>query len=110
MTNTITLIATLVTNLVTNWTDTGIRMTTLIWPPEANTTSSEERGTVHEIVSLQIQYDGKQHMIEVSRKLLAVGTRKTWNESVKQTGHEQWGSWEGPQNITFGTTNVLTIQ
>lgn len=74
ITNTIALVGLIVTNYVTNWSDAGASVTAM-WPPEANTTTYYEQGTVQQVVSLQIEYDNKKHLIELSNKVIEYLTR-----------------------------------
>lgn len=89
-TNLIPLTGILVTNLVTNWIDAKYATTTLLWPPEANRTTHYENGQVEEIVSLQIEYNGRKHIQEVSSRILSVGQRTYWTETVRRYGPESW--------------------
>lgn len=91
-TNIITVVGILVTNLVTNWTE-QYTSTTLMWPPEANTTSHHEAGTVSEVISLQIQYNGKVHLVELTRKSIANGTRSYTEALEKHYSAENWTVW-----------------
>jgi len=106
-TNLIPLIGVLVTNLVTNWTDAKYNTTTLLWPPEANRTTHYENGTVEEVVSLQIEYDGRKHIQEVSRRMLFVGQRTYWMETVRRTGPESWKPATGLM-VGAGVTWTIT--
>ena len=111
--NPIAVLGVLVTNLVTNWTDSGYESRTLLWPPEANKTTHYENGEVFEVVSLQLQYDGKTHINELTRRLVATGSRSYWYETTRHSGLETWKSapvFVNSTNVEWSVCTATNIQ
>jgi hypothetical protein len=57
-------VVTVYTVVETNWMDNGAT-STLMWPPEANTTTYNEMGTVSSNTYLRVQWRGHDHAVQI---------------------------------------------
>ena len=67
-------VVTVYTVVETNWTENGAT-STLLWPPEANTTTYSEMGTVSSNTYLRVQWRGHDHAVQIESVPFAIETR-----------------------------------